>query len=205
MEVYLTRLPRVVDHVGILLTDRGFVGWPHANGKDAVQAALHKKCSIGESLSCVVKSEESGMQLAIVFLDPIFDLAKGKEVMTSSYQVHGAMTTEAAKTDAADFFLMISFSKLSPDASKEVSKLKKKVQVLTFRNLAIPLSRHVLVPKHVALTETEAQLFERERKIDRYKLPHLKQSDPVRIWYGWPKHTVVRIDRPTGVVWRCVH
>ena len=201
MDYYLQRLPRVMQHVADLLDDRGYEGFPFSEATDAPVLGLSKGCSIGEAISCVVKHRVTGANLHVCFLDPLFDVVKNKEIMTSSYQLHGLLTDLPSTAQC----LVITYAKLSPDASNEASKLKKRMQVLTFKQLAFSLGKHVLVPKHVALSSAEALEFEESRKLQRNKLPHLKQSDPVRIWYGWPKGTIVRIERPTGVIWRCVH
>jgi DNA-directed RNA polymerase I, II, and III subunit RPABC1 len=205
MELYLQRLPRVIEHICLLLEDRGYTLPQYAEHgvkpESLLQTCMFSDKSIGENLSCSVRHKTTGSNLYVCFLDPIFDFSKGgKEVMTSSYQLHNAV--EQVKKN--ELCIVISYSKLSPDASREAQKLKKKLQIFTFKNLAFPLSRHVLVPRHVALSTEEALEFEASRKIERHKLPHLKLHDPVRIWYGWSKYTIVRIERPTGPVWRCV-
>lgn len=192
METYLARLPRVIRNLRLLCSDRGYEGFP--DDFDYFSKALEKKCSIGEVLSCVVKNGRE--KVSVIFLDPIFDLAKNREVMTSSYQLRGILED--------NHVLAISFAKLSPDATKEAQKLKKELEVLTFATLAFPLSIHRLVPRHTALSQDEALEFEKVRGLQRSKLPILRTSDPVAVWYGWSRNTVVRIERSTGVVWRCV-
>lgn len=205
MEVYITKLSRVLDHLAILLRDRGYSEFPHSSSTDVVALAMSKSCSIGEALSCNVT--RAGKTLSLVFLDPVFDASKGgRETQTSSFQLHAAASPFRADTLA----LAISYPKLSPDASKTASRLRKKtpgccpLEVLTFAQLAFPLSRHILVPLHIALTPSEAREFQAVRRISRDSLPVLKMSDPVRIWYGWPVNTIIQVNRPTGLAWRVV-
>ncbi|RLI52165.1 DNA-directed RNA polymerase subunit H [Candidatus Bathyarchaeota archaeon] len=40
------------------------------------------------------------------------------------------------------------------------------------------LFNHVLVPKHILLTEEEAQSILKQYRIKPYQLPHIKASDP---------------------------
>lgn len=199
METYLARLPRIVAHVSLMLQDRGFAPLPVKHTEDFVQLALDNQMSIGEVLSSRVK-HTSGSVLFVCFLDPIFDIAKGREVMTSSFQLHGALQTLKEDETA----LIISFAKLSPDASREAAKLKRKATVLTSNSLAFPLSKHVMIPKHIALTSEETVAWETQHKLSRFKLPVLRMTDPVRVWFGWPKGTLVRIERPSGMSWRVV-
>jgi DNA-directed RNA polymerase subunit H (RpoH/RPB5) len=45
------------------------------------------------------------------------------------------------------------------------------------------------------MTEEEACSWEIKTKNSRKQLPQLKFADPVRIWFGWPKNTVIKIER----------
>ena len=202
MDVYIARLPRVLSHLKLLLSDRGYTGFPDV--ADPVALAISKNTSIGEVLTCNVS--KGARILRIVFLDPMFDATKGgRETQTSTFQL-AAAATFATKCDV----LAISYPKLSPDAVKSAARMRRRspglnpLEVLTFANLAFPISTHVLVPKHTALSVEDAKQFETARKITRDKLPILKLSDPVRVWYGWSPNTIVRIDRPVGVAWRVV-
>ena len=202
MDVYTARLPRVLSHLRLLLSDRGYEGFHDVT--DPVAHAIERGTSIGESLTCIVT--RGSRVLHVVFLDPIFDATKGgRETQTSTFQL-AAAASYATRCDV----LAISFPKLSPDASKSALRMRRRspglnpLEVLTFANLAFPISTHVLVPKHTALSVDEAKAFETSRKIARDKLPLLKLSDPVRIWYGWTPNTIVRIDRSIGVAWRVV-
>lgn len=202
MDVYVARLPRVLSHVRLLLSDRGYGGFPEVS--DPVALAIERGVSIGEALTCNVVRDTR--VLRVVFLDPMFDATKGgRETQTSTFQL-AAAASYATRCDV----LAISFPKLSPDAVKGAARMRRRspglnpLEVLTFANLAFPISTHVLVPKHTALSADDAKLFETTRKIARNKLPILKLTDPVCIWYGWTTNTIVRIDRSIGVAWRVV-
>lgn len=198
MEVYLSRLPRIIRHVNLLLKDRGYTNPPYDEHISFLEEALTKNCSIGEVLTCQVRKHDE--VLNVVYLDPIFEITKGREVMTSSFQLHGCL----ADMKDGETALIISFAKLSPDASREAMKLKKKATVLHISSLAFPVSEHVMVPKHTALTDEESLLWEKDHKLSRFKLPVLKFADVVRVWYGWKKGTIVKIDRKNCVAWRVV-
>ena len=144
MDAYLARLPRVVRHVSLLLQDRGFNPLPWTEDCDFVEVALERRVSIGELLTSRVRhSKDSAASLLVVFLDPIFDIGKGREVMTSSFQLHGALTTARP----GEHTLIISFAKLSPDASREAAKLRRVATVMPVSSLAFPISQHVMIPK----------------------------------------------------------
>ena len=200
MESYLARLPRIVQHVSLMLQDRGFEPLPTSHDLDLVTEALNRNMSIGEVLTSRVRHTRDGSSLLVVFLDPIFDMSKGREVMTSSFQLHGALLGAAEK----EHVLIVCFAKLSPDASREAVKLRKRCTVMPHTSLAFPISTHAMIPKHEALSEEEARQWEVRNKVQRSKLPVLRFNDPVRVWYGWPKGTLVQIDRGSSMAWRVV-
>jgi DNA-directed RNA polymerase subunit H (RpoH/RPB5) len=100
---------------------------------------------------------------------------------------------------------VIVFAKLSPDANKFAATVKKRVTILFGPTaLAFPLSSHILVYKHALLNSKEEREFKERYKIEKKQLPILRMSDPIRVWYGWPKGGIVRIERPVGNVWRYI-
>jgi DNA-directed RNA polymerase subunit H (RpoH/RPB5) len=200
MDAYLSRLPRIVRHVSLLLHDRGFESLPWTEDCDFVELALERRVSVGELLTSRVRHRHNASTLLVVFLDPIFDMGKGREVMTSSFQLHGAL----ASARPAEHTLIISFAKLSPDASRESAKLRRVATVMPVSSLAFPISQHVMIPKHTPLDADAAHAWELEHKVERSKLPILRFSDPVRVWYGWPKGTIVQVERGACVAWRIV-
>ncbi len=127
MDIYFSRIPRMVEHLKLLLKDRyGYEYNPQYH-------QLNK--SIGECLSCKFKD------LTLVWFDPVFDIQKNRETQTSSYQLHAANKNEG-------HVLCISYPKLSPDSRKTYDKLWPKLEVLTSDQLAFPISTHIAIPKH---------------------------------------------------------
>lgn len=198
MNQYVARLPHVLHNVDAMLRDRGLAGLRHA--RTDVMDLVHEAAERGQSLGTLL-SERVG-HTYVAFLDPLFDTAKAREVMTSAYQLHGAAAR--GRDAGAAFTLIISFPRLSPDAARAVPELGAHVQVLTFGQLAVCLHDHALVPRHTALGAADAAAFETRHGIPRSKLPMLRASDPVVQWFNWPRGTVVRIERPQGPVWRTV-
>jgi len=192
MDGYVENLPRIICHLSLLLKDRGYVPplFPQTF-EDISKNALQQDVSIGESLTFRVKHVHTQKTLLVGFLDPLFDPLKNKEIMTSAYQIHGAIMD----LDPGESALLVCFSKMSPDSKKEINKLKKRVQVICHTSLIFPITKHVLYKTHVAMSEEETCKWETQTKNVRKQLPHLKFSDPVRIWFGWPKNTVIKVER----------
>ena len=211
MNVYLQRIPHCVSVLSDLLVDRGYPAHPQVGKsvKDLISLASQTAQSFGALLSCVLHNDNDRDSIYVAFLDPLFDVTKHREVMTSSYQMHGVL--EKAKEGKANHILIISYSKLSPDASKAAAALiasegkdKRDLQILTFAQLSVSLRNHTMIPAHTLLTEKEAKTLEKHLNISRSQLPILKWSDPMRTWHNWPKNGVVHILRPTGSMWRWI-
>jgi len=195
MDTYLSRIPKVIEHLILLLKDRGYLPPLLPTTQDEIiKQALDRNCSIGEILTFRTRHvTDSKKTLVVSFLDPLFDSSKNKEMMTSGYQIHGAIDEHLQHGDSG---LLVCYGKLSPDANKEAIKLRKRnVQVIVHTSLLFPISKHVMVKRHIALSEEQATEWESKHKIQRKQLPIIKFNDPVRIWYNWPKATIVEIER----------
>ena len=72
-------------------------------------------------------------------------------------------------------------------ARKEAAVLN--VQFMPLKTVCYNISRHVLVPKHVAVPRNE--------ELHKF-LPKLPENDPVVGYYGWPVGTTVEITRNWG-------
>jgi DNA-directed RNA polymerase subunit H (RpoH/RPB5) len=192
MDAYVSVLPKIIEHLCILLKDRGYVPPILPKTFDEIaQKAIKNDQSIGECLTFTVNHIHTQKPLVVGFLDPLFDPLKNKEIMTSAYQIHGAIMDLEPNESA----LLVCFSKMSPDSKKEINKLKKRVQVICHTSLLFPMTSHVLYKSHVAMTEEEARKWEQDQRTLRKNLPQLKFADPVRIWFGWPKNTIIKIER----------
>jgi len=192
MDSYISSLPKVIENLCLLLKDRGFIPPEIPKSfQEIAQKSIEQEQSIGETLSFKVKHVHSQKTVLVGFLDPLFDPLKNKEIMTSAYQIHGAILDLLPGESA----ILICFSKMSPDSKKEINKLKSRVQVICHTSLIFPLTKHVLYKTHIAMSEEEARAWENETKNSRKQLPLLKFSDPIRIWFGWPKNTIIKIER----------
>ena len=191
MESYVTKMPRILRHLKLMMKDRGH-DYPFDETTDFINGALDRKCSIGEFLSVTLE------KISVQFVDPVFDFVRDREIMTSRPQLWGVTKNEIDT-------IVVVFAKLSPDANKFAATIKKRVTILFGPTaLAFPLSSHILVYKHSLLNPKEEREFKERYSIEKKQLPILRYSDPVRVWYGWPKGGVVRIERPVGNVWRFI-
>jgi DNA-directed RNA polymerase subunit H (RpoH/RPB5) len=73
---------------------------------------------------------------------------------------------------------------------------KYTVEIFEKNTLLINITKHVLVPKHRILNDTERQeLFERYHIQDNSQLPKMTTVDPIARYYGLKKGQVVEITR----------
>ena len=114
----------------------------------------------------------------------------------------GVKTLRTIKQDCetlnSSHFILLSHNGLTPFALRELNECSGNADVEIFKkaDLAFPIVRHILVPKHIALSKEEkAELLE---DLPSKALPKLKESDPVARYYHFPIGTVVKIHRQLG-------
>ena len=209
---YLTRLGAAKRGALCMMQDRGYAlsaaelqtaqQEPLRIAFDALERAEAQGCSLGQALSAHYSAPPSSAlpSVWLVFLDRHIDEKKGREVMVSSAQVRKCM--EDCPPQAC--LLLVLPNKLSPDARKTVAAHAERVQALLCESLFIPLGRHVHVPAHSKLSESEAAEFEAARSLQRFQLPVLLLKDPVSQYYGFAEGDIVRIQRPSGAFYRTV-
>ena len=66
--------------------------------------------------------------------------------------------------------------------------------------LLINITRHVLVPKHVLLSEMEKSVVLKEYRCTEGQIPIIESSDPMARYLGLLPNDVVRISRPSETV-----
>ena len=80
--------------------------------------------------------------------------------------------------------------------SYDIVDPKYTVEIFEKNSLLINITKHVLVPKHRILNDTERQeLFERYHILDNSQLPKMLTTDPIARYYGLKKGQVVEIIR----------
>lgn len=216
----LCRMGRVKRVACCMMADRGFqlpdheLAWLDAHASDLqvgaryMSAAAAARCSLGHAMSGVyVHSDphQGERTTLVLFVDPNFDEVKKREKMVSTEQVKTAIALWHAEYEECGLCVLVTPSRLSPDAKKELAGEGAALTLLTHDFLAFPVGRHVLTPPHYALSPEETARFLGARKLDAAQLPQLKAADAVAMYYGFVRGTVVRITRPGGwIVFRVV-
>ena len=209
---YLLRLACVKRTQIQMMVDRGFSvppqelalldksPWAIASWAAARAVAANKAIYevLGESYAVdgstvdgsTVDGSTAGAATHVVYLQRNYNTIKSKEKMTSSDHLK-AILTDCEEAGMKHVILIVP-TKLSHDAREEVSRQgTMHVEVLLHSQMLFPVSKHVLVPHHVRLTEAEAKDLLSTRGISREQLPCIKTSDPVAQYFGYKVGDIV--------------
>ena len=102
--------------------------------------------------------------------------------------------------------LVVSIDGPTPCTRKEAAETRPWVQMMTFKELFVNISRHELVPPHRLITQDERTGLQARLRLsdDFSELPRLFSTDAVAKYYRFRPGDIVRIDRPLGTVFRLV-
>jgi DNA-directed RNA polymerase I, II, and III subunit RPABC1 len=145
-------------------------------------------------------TQDSKDSIAVYFLDRNFDETKQRDKMVSTEQFKSVLREYSKQK--ANKCLLIVVTKLSPQARKEASR--SNLGIMLHDELKFNVSRHCMVPKHTGISKEDAAIFFESRKLSPQQLPLLRESDPIAKYYGYPKGTLVKIERPGWIVYRVV-
>ena len=83
-------------------------------------------------------------------------------------------------------------------AQKVVSDIQDmRIELFPLESLRYNITKHRLVPKHTQLSKSESKKFK-----DAYgvKIPILLRTDPIVRFYDFQKGSVIKIERPYGLI-----
>jgi len=110
------------------------------------------------------------------------------------------------KEEAVYRAIMVVQHTLTPFAKSALSEMAPRYTIEHFQEaeLLVNITEHVLVPKHVLLSEPEKAALLAKYKLAESQLPRIQLNDPVARYYGLKKGQVVKIIRPSETAGRYV-
>ena len=72
---------------------------------------------------------------------------------------------------------------------------EKKFELFKQDELKYNITRHVLVPEHIKLSNTDVEMIELKKKIRIQDLPILQQNDPISRFYAFNRGDIIKIIR----------
>lgn len=114
--------------------------------------------------------------------------------------------TEKMQGEGVDRAIMVVGDKLTPFAKGVIQDLsgKQVLEVFNEAELLVNITKHILVPKHRILSDTEKATLLARYKVQANQLPRIQYSDPVARYYGLQRGQVVRIVRSSETAGRYV-
>lgn len=122
---------------------------------------------------------------------------RGKQLSTDIVRtfidyIYQTTLTEKPITDA----ILITEIPLSSSANSEITKFTQiRTQVFYDDDLKYNPTKHVLVPKHILLTQAEQNAFLQRNNLTLIQLPAIQNKDVIVRYYNWPDGRIVKIIR----------
>lgn len=99
----------------------------------------------------------------------------------------------------AQRFIVVSITGPTSFTKREIHDQKHEVEIFSFKDFAINISRHSEVPWHEKITcEEREQLLEKIGSPDGHCLPRLLKTDAMCRYHGFEKGDIIKIIRKFG-------
>jgi len=213
----MSDLFRAMETVLEMVADRGYIIF------EAVKALMEKEKLFWADKAKGIAVEETKGVPVIESTTPISDLMRTRPIVFHSKPapekgdkqdfiivsfLSRGQNTQVGKT-ATDPFMKEIFQKsykeaiaivdgpLSTDSKDIIEKAMSQVliQVFTVNELLFNVTKHVMVPKHEKIPDSQVPDLLRELKVTKSNLPGILYEDPVVRYYNWPPGSIIQVTR----------
>eukprot|EP01104_Vermistella_antarctica_P001154 TRINITY_DN11214_c0_g1_i1.p1 TRINITY_DN11214_c0_g1~~TRINITY_DN11214_c0_g1_i1.p1 ORF type:complete len:207 (-),score=52.66 TRINITY_DN11214_c0_g1_i1:76-696(-) len=182
-----------------MLIDRGYL--LSQSEQDLTKEDFLRKFQVGESLNrddltmLVRKKNDPTDQIFVFFSDEF------KVGVKTIRKLCERMEEENIKRA-----ILVVRQGMTAFAKQALQQTAPKFQLEHFQEteLLVNITRHILVPQHVVLTDEEKQVLLTRYKLKETQLPRIQPNDPVARYYGLHKGQVVKIVRPSETAGRYI-
>jgi DNA-directed RNA polymerase I, II, and III subunit RPABC1 len=103
------------------------------------------------------------------------------------------------ETENNDINIVIVLKNKPNNAIKKemANKAYENVEIFLLNQVIINITKHVIVPKHILLDDTETKQFLEKYSCTANQLPKILSSDPVAKYYGMKSGQICKIIRPS--------
>ncbi|KAI4348623.1 hypothetical protein L6164_009327 [Bauhinia variegata] len=117
--------------------------------------------------------------------------------------------TQITNRDTLTGLIFVLQNRVTSQALKAINLFPVKIELFQITDLLGNITKHVLKPKHVVLTEKEKQDLLKKYNIEQNQLPRMLQNDAMARYYGLERGQVVKITysgeiTQMHVTYRCV-
>mmetsp|Transcript_33388 Transcript_33388/g.72857 ORF Transcript_33388/g.72857 Transcript_33388/m.72857 type:complete len:203 (-) Transcript_33388:658-1266(-) len=192
-----TRLFRIYSTITTMLNDRGYLLSTRQlePTKDQFREDFGDEPSRANMTILVPKKDDPTEQIFVFFPDE----PKVGVKTIKTYAQH-------MKDESVQRAIVVVQVNLTPHARQSLVEVQSRFLIEQFQEaeLLVNITKHVLVPKHVLLTDEDKKILLQRYKVKEPQLPRIQLSDPVARYYGVRRGQVLRIIRPSETAGRYV-
>mmetsp|Transcript_12622 Transcript_12622/g.21356 ORF Transcript_12622/g.21356 Transcript_12622/m.21356 type:complete len:203 (-) Transcript_12622:212-820(-) len=192
-----TRLARVYQTITKMLDDRGYLLSTKMKeaSKEQFREDFGDEPSRAAMTIMVPKKDDPTEQIFVFFPDE----PKVGVKTIKTYASH-------MKDESVQRAILVVQVNLTPHARQSLVEVQSRFLIEQFQEaeLLVNITRHVLVPVHVLLSDDDKKILLQRYKVKETQLPRIQLSDPVARYYGVRRGQVMRIIRPSETAGRYV-